>query len=116
MVQKPTEETYLANLPHCRVDPPAAVLQELGEQSPPPTPFHWEAAQRHSEFLQHTWDETIPIYQSLPNNVMLEQTVSGVYLTTIHRYENRRVSRFLAQTKRDAIRRFRFELENLLDY
>ena len=60
MVQKPIEETYLANLPHCRVDPPAAVLQELGEQSPPPTPFHWEAAWRHSEFLQHTWDETIP--------------------------------------------------------
>ena len=61
MVQKPTEETYLAKLPHCRADPPAVVLQELGEQSPPPTPFHWEAARRHSEFLQHTWDETIPI-------------------------------------------------------
>ena len=56
------------------------------------------------------------LHFSLPNNVMLEQTVSGVYLTTIHRYENRRVSRFLAQTKREAIRRFRFELENLLDY
>ena len=53
---------------------------------------------------------------SLPSNVFFYQTVSDLYLTTIRRYENRRVSRFLAQTKRGAIRRFRFELANLLDY
>ena len=49
---------------------------------------------------------------------MLHGTDSGLYLVTFHRYENRRVSRFLAQNKREAIeaiRRFRFVLENLLD-
>ena len=37
-----------------------------------------------------------------------------LYLSTFHRYENRRVSRFLVQNKREAIRRFRIELDNLL--
>ena len=63
--------------------------------------------ERDSFFLQ--------LFQErLPNNIFLQQTVSGLYLTTIHRYENRRVSRFLAQTKREAIQRFRFELDNFL--
>ena len=111
---------------HCSADPPAAVLQQLGEDPSPPTPKNWAAARRHSSFLHHPWDDNIPLERdsffldflkmSLPSNVFVYQSVSGLYLTTIRRYENRRVSRFLAQTKRETIRRFRFELANLLDY
>ena len=52
----------------------------------------------------------------LPTNVFVYQTIRGLHLTTIRRYENRRILRFLAQTKREAIRRFRFELANFLDF
>ena len=111
--------------PLFRADPPASMLLRIEvPPTPPPTPFRWEAARQHMEFVNYAWDETIPIerdsffiqffQQRLPNNIMLYQTVSGLYLATFHRYENRGVSRFLAQTKREAIRRFRFELENLL--
>ena len=101
--------------PYCRADLPAAVLQPLGENPPPPTPVNWAAARHQSSFLRHPWDDTIPferlfflefLHATLPSNVFFHQTVSGFYLTTIHRYENRRLSRFLAQTKREAIRRF----------
>ena len=44
---------------------------------------------------------------------MLVRADSSLYLVTIHRDENRRVSRFLAQNKHEAIQRFRFVL-NLL--
>ena len=81
------------------------------------------AAQRHSSFLHHPWDDNIPLERdsffleflniSLPSNVFVYQSVSGLYVTTIRRYENCRVSKFLAQTKREAIRRIRFELANL---
>ena len=112
--------------PYCRADPPASVLHQLGEYPSSSPPLRWEAARRHAEFLHHSWDDSIPFERdsffleflniSLPSNVFFYQTVSDLYLTTIRRYENRRVSRFLAQTKRGAIRRFRFELANLLDY
>ena len=45
---------------------------------------------------------------------MLVEAYSRMYLVTNHRDENRRVSRFLAHNKREAIQRFRFVLENLL--
>ena len=45
---------------------------------------------------------------------MLVRADGRLYLATIHRDENRRVLRFLAQNKRKSIQRFRFVLENLL--
>ena len=112
--------------PFCRADPPASLLHQLDEYPSSSPPSRWEAARRHTEFLQHPWNDNIPLERDsffleflnlyLPTNVFVFQTVRGLHLTTIRRYENRRISRFLAQTKREAIRRFRFELANLLDF
>ena len=127
--QSQQEKHLWPSCPHCRADPPSTVLEALlGVHPSPPTPFHWETAQNHIEYWNYTWDESIPIerevfflqyfQERLPDHIMLHGTDSGLYLVTFHRYENRRVSRFLAQNKREAIeaiRRFRFVLENLLD-
>ena len=82
------------------------------------------AAHRHNAYLHYVWNERIPaerdafflqfIQERMPENVMLVRGDSSLYLVTIHRDENRRVSRFLAQNKHEAIQRFRFVLENLL--
>ena len=124
------EKHLLPSCPFCRADPPASVLLDLVDY-PSPTvpsspPSRWEAARRHTEFLHHPWNDNIPLERDsffleflnlyLPTNVFVFQTVRGLHLTTIRRYENRRISRFLAQTKREAIRRFRFKLANLLDF
>ena len=85
--------------------------------------FNWVAAHRHNAYL-HAWNERIPaerdafflqfIQERMPENVMLVRADGRLYLATIHRDENRRVLRFLAQNKRKSIQRFRFVLENLL--
>ena len=82
------------------------------------------AAHRHNAYLHYVWNERIPpkrdafflqfIQERMPENVMLVRADSRLYLVTNHRDENRRVSRFLAQNKREAIQRFRFVAENLL--
>lgn len=81
---------------------------------------------RHSEFFRYPWDDSIPLERDsffieflnvyVPSNVFVYQTFRGIHLFTIRPYENRRISRFLAKTKREAIQRFRFELANLLDF
>ena len=112
---------------YCRADPPTSILNQLVEVPPssPPT-SRWEAARRHSEFLSYAWDDSIPLERDsffleflnlyVPSNVFVYQTFNGIHLATIRRYENRRISRFWAQTKREAIRRLCFELANLLDF
>ena len=82
------------------------------------------AAHRHNTYLPYAWNERIPaerdtfflkfIHERMLENVLLTQAYSRMYLVTNHQDENRRVSRFLAHNKRDAIQRFRFVLENLL--
>ena len=82
------------------------------------------AAHRHNAYLHYAWNERIPaerdafflqfIQERMPENVMLVRADGRLYLATIHRDENRRVLRFLAQNKRKSIQRFRFVLENLL--
>lgn len=124
---KSQQEKHLwPTCPFCRPDPPASLLHQLDEFAPSSPPSRWEAARRHTEFIRHPWDENIPLGREsffleflnlyLPTNVFVYQTIRGLHLTKIRRYENRRISRFLAQTKREAIRRFRFELANLLDF
>ena len=86
--------------------------------------FNWVAAHRHNAYLHYAWSERIPaerdafflqfIQERMLENVTLVRADSRLYLVTIHRDENRRVSRFLAQNKRGVIQRFRFVLENLL--
>ena len=86
--------------------------------------FNWVAAHRHNAYLHYVWNERIPpereafflqfIQERMPENVMLVRADGRLYLATIHRDENRRVLRFLAQNKRKSIQRFRFVLENLL--
>ena len=86
--------------------------------------FNWVAAHRHNAYLHYAWNERIPaerdafflqfIQERMPENVMLVRADGRLYLATIHRDENRRVLRFLAQNKRKSIQRFRFVLENLL--
>ena len=73
--------------PHCRADPPAAVLQQLGEDPSPPTPKNWAAARRHSSFLHHSWDDSIPLERdsffleflniSLPSNVFFNKLLAA---------------------------------------
>ena len=82
------------------------------------------AAHRHNAYLHYAWNERIPaerdafflqfIHERMLENVLLIQAYSRMYLVTNHQDENRRVSRFLAHNKREAIQRFRFVLENLL--
>ena len=82
------------------------------------------AGHRYNAYLHYAWNERIPaerdaffllfIHERLPENVMLVEAYSRMYLVTNHWDENRRVSRFLAHNKREAIQRFRFVLENLL--
>ena len=122
------EKHLLPSCPFCRADPPASVLLQLVNYPTPSLPSsppsRWEAARRHAEFLHHPWNDNIPLERDsffleflnlyLPSNVSVFQTDRGLHLTTIRRYENRRISRLLAQTKREAIRRFWFELANLL--
>ena len=114
--------------PFCRAEPPMTVLEALAnrpERVPPPErrQFNWVAAHHHNAYLHYAWNERIPterdafflqfIQERMPENVMLVRADSSLYLVTIHRDENRRVSRFLAQNKHEAIQRFRFVL-NLL--
>ena len=122
------EKHLLPSCPFCRADPPASVLDLVDYPSPTvpsSPPSRWEAARRHTEFLHHPWNDNIPLERDLfleflnlylPTNVFVFQTDRGLHLTTTRRYKNRRISRFLAQTKREAIPRFRFELANLLDF
>ena len=122
---KSQQEKHLwPTCPFCRADPPASLPHQLDEFPPSSPPSRWEAARRHTSSDIHgtktsLWRETfflefLNLY--LPTNVFVYQTIRGLHLTTIRRYENRRISRFLAQTKREAIRRFRFELANFLDF
>ena len=86
--------------------------------------FNWVAAHCHNTYLPYAWNERIPaerdtfflkfIHERMLENVLLIQAYSRMYQVTNHQDENRRVSRFLAHNKRDAIQRFRFVLENLL--
>ena len=81
-------------------------------------------AHRHNAYLHYAWNERIPaerdafflqfIHERMLENVLLIEAYSRMYLVTNHQDENRRVSRFLAHNKREAIQRFRFVLENLL--
>ena len=124
MVPVPTEKTYLANLPVLQSRPASRSVTTIGWKSTT-TDTSKLGGCAASIFIfmasmgwHHTFWETFFLeflHATLPSNVFFHQTVSGFYLTTIHRYENRRLSRFLAQTKREAIRRFWFELANLLD-
>ena len=115
--------------PFCRAEPPMTVLEALAnrhERVLPPErrQFNWVAAHRHNAYLHYAWNERIPaerdafflqfIQERMPENVMLVRADGRLYLATIHRDENRRVLRFLAQNKRKSIQRFRFVLENLL--
>ena len=125
--QSQREKHLWPTCPFCRADPPVSLLNQLDEfptLSSPPS--RWEAARRHSEFLRYPWDDSMPLERDsffleflnlyVPSNVFVYQTFRGIHLATIRRYENRRISRFLAMTKREAIQRLRFELANLLDF
>ena len=127
MVSKSTGETPLAHLP---------ILQS-GPASLPTQPTGWisniiittiamggcaasfgileiSMGRQHASGKRLFFLEFLNLY--VPSNVFVYQTFRGIHLATIRRYENRRISRFLAQTKREAIRRLRFELANLLDF
>ena len=80
MVQKPATKAHLANLSPLQSGPASrSQLQQLGEDPSPPTPTNWAAARRHSSFLHHSWDDSIPLSRdsffleflniSLPSNV-----------------------------------------------
>ena len=107
--------------PFCRAEPSVS-------RPPPSTTPQWDGARRYTEFLRYPWDDSIPIERDyffveflnlhVPSNpiVFVYQTLRGIHIGTVRPYENRRISRFLAKTKREAIQKFRFELSNLLDF
>ena len=115
--------------PFCRAEPPMTDLEDSAkrpERVPPPErrQFNWVAAHRHNAYLHYAWNERVSaerdafflqfIHETMPENVILIRADSRMYLVTNYRDENRGISRFLAQNKREAVQRFRFVLENIL--
>ena len=119
--QSQQEKHLWPSCPHCRADPPSTVLEALGVHPSPPTPFHWETAQNHIEYWNYTWDESIPIERDVFFFYNIFRKGYRIILCCMERIVDCIWSRFIDMRIEEyreaieAIRRFRFVLENLLD-